>query len=243
MVFCCDYLAAALLESFRWCNDSRCFSIIYKEKYWVFVSPLPNRVTEGLFCSIVLGMQFGNSVACLINVCPLIPATADGIKRNWIWQTEFMCCVWGTAKQPGEKSITANYASLSSHTNSAWSAWSTERASLWKDNTHQAQAPVMPWSDSRAGDVGTGEAAVKFQLSGPPPVLSFQVGGKRLLPSRESTWLWVAALSHCPLLCQGSGQRGQWTEVAVPPAEEASPIVFAVLFSRFGVLLHCGHTQ
>lgn len=45
---------------------------------------LKKRVTKGLFCSVGLGMQFGNSIARLINVCPLIPATGDGIKCNWI---------------------------------------------------------------------------------------------------------------------------------------------------------------
>lgn len=191
----------------------------------VWVSPLPqNRVTEGHFCSVVLGMQFGNSVACLINVCPLIPATGDGIKYNWIWQTEFVCCVWGTAKQPGEKNITANYAFLSPYANSARSAWRGEWTSLRKDNTHQAQTTVLPWSDSRAGDVGTGEGAEKSQLIHfpflvPLSCLVCKFGAKDCFPARlaPGTLLWVTVsfgchnpvCLHCPPLCQGNGLRWQ----------------------------------
>lgn len=169
-------------------------------------------------------MQFGNSVACLINVCPLILATGDGIKCNWIWQREFICCVWGTVKQPGEKNITANYASLSPYANSATSAWSSEWTSLPKDNTHQAQTTVLPWSDSRAGDVGTGEAAVKSQLIHflflvPLLCLVCKFGARDFFPARlaPGTLLWLAAsisccspaCLHCPPLCQSSEQRWQ----------------------------------
>lgn len=53
---------------------------------------------------------------------------------------------------------------LSPYVNSASSARSGGWASLWEENTHQAQPPVLPGSDCRAGDVGTAEAAVKSQL-------------------------------------------------------------------------------
>lgn len=76
-------------------------------------------------------------------------------------------------------------------------------------------------------------------------MLSLQVWGKGLLPSKASTWdlalshslLWL--LQPC-LLALSSSLPGQWTEMAVPWAEEASPFFF-LLLQHCSVFLEHSH--